>query len=442
MARKPVERWSLKFEGLGRVERGEIRMTPLVVLVGPNNSGKSYVAATIWSLLDSPRQYFRGFAKVPEWFTRYAAEDFDSRRIPLNRLQGWMNAVLAEKKDKSIQSLLSNPRARIRKLSVKIPKGLKLGLLRNPSEPDPDYLLSTSISFNERHDIELQYKLGIRDERAFSPFGILLNYLAEMALFEGGSVFRQKVPTYLPAARTGLLLSLPFILDDMLEGLEKDEKEAPGNLTLPTSRFLRQMINLDSNTEGRLAPIARFIEENIVRGVVSPDKVSRARFNYTSDDGITVPLHAASSMVSEIAPLLLLLKHGDISKGLVLEEPESHLHLSAQRILVRAIIRLVNAGVHVTVTTHSDTIIQQLNILISLSDHPDKDDLMKQFGYDAEDLLDRRHVSAYEFNLKGDRTILTEALLTEDGFAIGSLNDVIVDIGQESLASMRDADSD
>ena len=63
-------------------------------------------------------------------------------------------------------------------------------------------------------------------------------------------------------------------------------------------------------------------------------------------------------MVSELAPLILFLKYlvrpGDL---LILEEPESHLHPAAQRRLARGIVRLVNAGVKVLITTHSETFV-------------------------------------------------------------------------------------
>lgn len=69
----------------------------------------------------------------------------------------------------------------------------------------------------------------------------------------------------------------------------------------------------------------------------------------------------ASSMVSEIAPVVLYLRHlvqpGNV---LIVEEPESHLHPAAQVEFTRQLAALVRAGVRVIVTTHSEWVLQEL----------------------------------------------------------------------------------
>ena len=76
-------------------------------------------------------------------------------------------------------------------------------------------------------------------------------------------------------------------------------------------------------------------------------------------------LSQASSMVSELAPLVLFLRSivnpGDL---LIIEEPESHLHPGAQTAIARTLARLVRAGVRLVITTHSDWLLQQLGNLI------------------------------------------------------------------------------
>ena len=73
-------------------------------------------------------------------------------------------------------------------------------------------------------------------------------------------------------------------------------------------------------------------------------------------------------MVSEIAPIVLYLRYlvhpGDV---LIIEEPESHLHPSTQVSLLGQIVDLVNAGVRVILTTHSEWIMEALANHVSLS---------------------------------------------------------------------------
>jgi len=99
-------------------------------------------------------------------------------------------------------------------------------------------------------------------------------------------------------------------------------------------------------------------------------------------------------MVSELAPLILFLKYlvhpGDL---LILEEPESHLHPAAQRKLARGIVRLVNAGVKVLITTHSDIFVSQINNLLRASYASKR--WLREHGYAPQDCSRNAAVSAY-----------------------------------------------
>ena len=151
-------------------------------------------------------------------------------------------------------------------------------------------------------------------------------------------------------------------------------------------------------------------------------------------------LDQTSSMVSELAPLILFLKYlvrpGDL---LILEEPESHLHPAAQRQLARGIVRLVNAGVRVLITTHSDIIISQVNNLLALRQA--SPELIEQGGFEPEDFLQPDQVGAYLFRysqeLGGCETVALEidpdTGIDEDEFAT-----VFEAIYDESIALQRD----
>ena len=145
-------------------------------------------------------------------------------------------------------------------------------------------------------------------------------------------------------------------------------------------------------------------------------------------------------MVSEMAPVILFLKYlvrpGDL---LILEEPESHLHPAAQRQLARGIVRLVNAGVKVLITTHSDIIISQVNNLLVLRQA--SPELIEKGGFEPEDFLQPEQVGAYLFRysqeLSGCETVPLEidpdTGIDEDEFAA-----VFEAIYDESIALQRD----
>ncbi len=76
----------------------------------------------------------------------------------------------------------------------------------------------------------------------------------------------------------------------------------------------------------------------------------------------------SSSMISELAPVVLYLRHivqpGEV---LIIEEPESHLHPAMQVEFIRQLAGVVRSGIRVMLTTHSEWVLEELANLIRLS---------------------------------------------------------------------------
>ncbi len=51
--------WALKVERFGKIKRAEIEIAPLMLFVGENNSGKSYMMSLLWGLLSEARKFFQ-----------------------------------------------------------------------------------------------------------------------------------------------------------------------------------------------------------------------------------------------------------------------------------------------------------------------------------------------------------------------------------------------
>lgn len=146
-----------------------------------------------------------------------------------------------------------------------------------------------------------------------------------------------------------------------------------------------------------------------------------------------------SSLVGELSPILILLRARITFNALIIEEPEAHLHPKLQRLFVQAIVRLVNLGVPVWCTTHSETVFQQVNNLIKLSEHPHQAALMNEFGYDPEDILPLHAVNAFECvtNDKG-KTVVQSLQRSSEGFAVPTFNNELIALATETMALMQD----
>ncbi len=92
--------------------------------------------------------------------------------------------------------------------------------------------------------------------------------------------------------------------------------------------------------------------------------------------------------------LRYIAREGDL---LMVDEPELSLHPENQRRIARLFARLVNLGVKVFITTHSDYIVKELNTLIMLN-HDNKPHLKRiaeENGYQDSELINADQIKVY-----------------------------------------------
>ena len=154
--------------------------------------------------------------------------------------------------------------------------------------------------------------------------------------------------------------------------------------------FLEQLVGLADRwywTHKSDNDLALRLEQALLKGTV---RVERSQIDYPSfvyrPDGWKrdLPLMSASSMVSELAPVVLYLRHvvesGDL---LIIEEPESHLHPAMQVEFIRQLAAAVQSGVRILITTHSEWVLEELANLVRLSELPKE----RRTGIDDEDIV-------------------------------------------------------
>ncbi|SJM93076.1 conserved hypothetical protein [Crenothrix polyspora] len=123
---------------------------------------------------------------------------------------------------------------------------------------------------------------------------------------------------------------------------------------------------------------------------------------------IKLTMDESSSAVRSLLDIGFYLRHmaqpGDL---LMVDEPELNLHPENQRRVARLFARLVNLGIKVFITTHSDYIIKELNTLIMLNqDKLRLKRIAEQEGYRVEELISSDKIKVY---------IAEEALVKLDG---------------------------
>ena len=138
-----------------------------------------------------------------------------------------------------------------------------------------------------------------------------------------------------------------------------------------------------------------------------------------------IPLHATSSTVKSLFALWFYLENQAIPGNiLMIDEPELNLHPSSQRTIAKLLARLVNAGVWVVISTHSDYIVREFNSLIMLN-HPDAARFRRKYRYHDDEILDPELVGAYVFK---DHTIEPSEITADDGMRADTFDNVIEQI--------------
>ena len=238
---------------------------------------------------------------------------------------------------------------------------------------------------------------------------------------------------YLPAGRSSTLQAYRALSAAIIANSANPESGRPDGLGVPgtVADFLAEITRL-SGARGPFFGLARSMEGELLSGAVHLSSAAASgqpailyRFN-----GRRVPLSQAASSVLEIAPLSLYLKHlVEPGNVMIMEEPEAHLHPAGEVVLAKYIVRLVRGGLHVLLTTHSPYLLEKLGKYVMAGGLPPKD-RVDGLGYGRDDYLVPDEVSAYLF--KGARSGGYRAVEVDrdsDDYGISQEEFVNVDVG-------------
>ena len=404
---------NISVKNFGPISEANIDLRPLTVFIGPSNTGKTYFSTQIYAL----HSIFNGFSESgflspfgPTGFMGLIAGNEPERGILLDSI------ITAEDYQELAKKFgIDEKPFQLLDMSVKMQNQLhdlikKSEIFRDPLQAelkncfDLDSILALIRLTGEQHsEMSVSLKVSKDNQECWrinlkvseSVIAVDGSASESMPLLPKGwsittnSPAHEKGPGvfvshpwpnwmkrdryYLPAARSGIMQSHRVIMSSLVKrttrvGLERFP-EVP---TLPgvIAEFMQQIILYEeervSNSE--MEDIAAALESDVLAGQihVKPSPSGYPDFRYrphnTKED---MRLSQASSMVSELAPLVLFIR-GLVQPGdtLIIEEPEAHLHPGAQTAIAATLARLVRAGVRVVVTTHSDWLLKEIGNLI------------------------------------------------------------------------------
>ena len=430
------ESLQLSVSNFGPIAKAEIDLRPLTVFVGPSNTGKSYLAILIYTLHKFFSDYaglqdFRfgqiemilresigrhqhldddSVKELADWFVQMENENklnddiiqLPNSVIPMflplfNQVSNFSQFITEELKrsfgfednSRLIRRGSRNDTKVILgfkpfKYTLRLKRDKPIGSVLLSSEETPLYINPHTEEINEaghwaQRIRRRDFSILKGDEGQFVKEGFISSVLSSVISHIISPL--ANAAHYLPADRTGVMHAHRVVVASLIErapraGLRRDRPlpELSGVL----ADFLEQLIRLGERRRGgSKTNLATNFEQQILKGVIQSknSETGYPMFSYQPEGwrAEDLPLMNSSSMVSELAPVILYLRHivqpGDV---LIIEEPESHLHPAMQVEFVRQLAAVVNSGIRVMLTTHSEWVLDELTNLVRLWDLPKK----------------------------------------------------------------------
>lgn len=393
----------LSVKDFGPIAEADVDFRPLTVFVGPSNTGKSYMAVLTYALHQvlMTRAFSVRFRRLTahgpysmenrishsdaailkEWerntdFSRNHLLDWgETIEIIRNDIQQYFPVIGNEIRDQmmrcfGIDNIVQIQRNHHGKSEIQFHKETSEYNIRLSGQEIFSTIrvhqlpvISTSILMDS---LEFRQK-----DRAMSSF---LRALSDLVISHSFGALN--LPAYyLPAERSGMVHAQRTV-----EGALIHRSQYAGNNAILLSGvladFLQHMLGLRKTpllsqvSSGRFAYAANALEKQILQGAIQNihSETGHANFFYHPDGWENnIPVMNTSSMVSELAPVVLFLRHIiQPNSVLIIDEPESHLHPAMQVEFTRVLAGAVKAGLRVILTTHSEWVVETVGNLVEL----------------------------------------------------------------------------
>lgn len=409
----------MKFElkKVGLIDDAIVDLADLTILCGENNTGKTYVTYALYGFLRSWRHFL--FVELEEKIGEILKESTNSQIDLSSLFTGQINKYLeriAKRYAKALPRIFASSPDLLSEAVVKVSVPSEIDF-REPAyhQSIKDSTGGKTLATLRKAENSSILEILIGDQPITqSRFG-LIDFVSDAI---ADIIFSAYFPDVFIASaeRTGaamFLRELDFGRTRLIEALGQQDKKAIRNpLELfekmqagyaqpvrDNVDFVRQIEDIDK----KVSPLAQKHPKVLVQfeAVIGGTyKVVKGKGLYYQPKGAGKPRLSMSESSSSVRALLLIsfylrcrAKPGDL---LMIDEPELNLHPVNQRAFARLIAYLVNCGIRVFMTTHSDYIIKELNTLIMLNAQTEHTKAVQQrHDYGDEERIDPARVKLF-----------------------------------------------
>lgn len=464
---------TLLIENFGPIKKANIDISPLTIFIGPNSSGKSYSSLLIHSLInsfnmlgsnlyskirqDSINQFIKNDDNITKNFKESLNEyvnskpkfSDDSFKFPTEKFK----IILKNSFGQVFNNLVEN------KLKGNFSNNLnKLNQLnKHPFK----FTFNNNTFINNNGELQLnKYYVdfnNVKDEglanehETISSFeinekfiSIKLNYILWNKFFENkNEYFPEVIFMMIVSSVMDTFNQSSYYLSAVGDELFKDinnliANDIKGTLNLSNiqNELLVNFLKIKKDMEqGPFYNIANELEHELLDGEfqIKEDELKEEIIFIDDEYEMEFELKLTSSSIRELTPLIIYLKYF-LKKGntLIIEEPENHIHPKNQLILVKYLVKAINEGLNIIITTHSDYIVEKFNNFIRLGNA--NDEIFEKLEYDKSNILKYEDVSIYNFKKESKYNYVTESVeINETGFDENSFYEVNNELYDESV---------
>lgn len=432
------------FKNVGPIDNAELELGDLTIIAGRNNTGKTYLVYTLYGFLKTwkdwpgPAPFFPGRVSASvaaRWAARYPAFEQISEQVAENgqaEVAVDRNALNRERKDAistltrrfskyRLADVFSSPPEKFEGASIDVRLCTEFHRKVRPAEDyaEPDDALS--IRYDGESLSVTSDQPGSRTRHAMTLRRRLWRRYLRFLLPE-----LPPDPFVLSAERFGISLfyrELDFKKSQLVDLLQKykDNRGKDGDFPfdLIEETVSRYALPIKDNIDyTRSIPDLRkekseiyddgffnYIKKLMSGYYTASSEAIEFRSATRGDRRFAIPLNLASSSARGLSDFYFFLRHvARRNHLLIIDEPESHLDTANQVLLARLLARLVQKGLKVLLTTHSDYLIKEFNNLIMLSrSFRNKSTVMRRMKYARGDYIAPERIRAY---VAADRSIV------------------------------------